>query len=421
MLSRSATPAYKIVERTDLSRYENGKYLGHVYRETRGNLKPQSHLSETASFEYSGDFYVLEETLRDLSQSARSVDELVPAKFRVNPDGSIEMIEDRGQPSLRGFPAYPREAVRVGEKWTARFTRAVDPRNEGIITVMPLIAQFEYRGLEEYKGIAVHRVFAKYATRYKAYESAPKSFKEASGTHETDILLRVSDGLPLLLRDRMDETFTWADSSSLRFRGFTLTFTEGSLPLDRIAGITQVAKALGQSTPPSAATPEPTGLNAGNEGISSTPGDFELAPSGESPGIALTSMPVLPDLGNGNILVEPNDAGIKLSIRDLRFAADSADLLPSERGRLDRIALALKSAEGRNFLVEGHTAAVGKPQGELELSLQRAKRVLDELVARGIPADRFMYRGLGGTKPLVPNDNEAARAKNRRVDITILE
>jgi outer membrane protein OmpA-like peptidoglycan-associated protein len=72
-------------------------------------------------------------------------------------------------------------------------------------------------------------------------------------------------------------------------------------------------------------------------------------------------------------------------------------------------------------MVEGHTAAIGRPEGEQELSLRRAKRITDELTRRGIPAERFIYKGWGGAKPLAPNTDEPGRARNRRVEITILE
>jgi outer membrane protein OmpA-like peptidoglycan-associated protein len=71
--------------------------------------------------------------------------------------------------------------------------------------------------------------------------------------------------------------------------------------------------------------------------------------------------------------------------------------------------------------VEGHTAAVGKPSGEQELSVARAKRIVEELGRRGIPAERFLYKGWGGTRPLSGNETEEGRAANRRVEITILD
>jgi outer membrane protein OmpA-like peptidoglycan-associated protein len=113
--------------------------------------------------------------------------------------------------------------------------------------------------------------------------------------------------------------------------------------------------------------------------------------------------------------------GIRLTVRDLRFVADSADLLPGEQTRLDTIARALRDFPDRTFLVEGHTAAVGRPQGEMQLSTERAQRIVTELTGRGIPADRFIYKGSGGNKPVGDNANEEGRRLNRRVEITILE
>jgi outer membrane protein OmpA-like peptidoglycan-associated protein len=150
-------------------------------------------------------------------------------------------------------------------------------------------------------------------------------------------------------------------------------------------------------------------------------GPGPLAGQGEA--LALAASPELSDaLAKAGLEIGQGEAGVVLSIFDLRFAADSDALLASEKGRLDLIARALSSAPGdRNFLVEGHAAATGKPAGELELSRLRAKRIVDELVARGLAAPRFIYRGLGSSRPVAPNDTEAGKARNRRVEITILE
>jgi outer membrane protein OmpA-like peptidoglycan-associated protein len=124
---------------------------------------------------------------------------------------------------------------------------------------------------------------------------------------------------------------------------------------------------------------------------------------------------------DSSIDLTPVPEGIRLTIKDIRFVADSAEFLPSEKSRLDLIATALKQIPERTFLVEGHTAAIGRSSGEMELSVERAKRMVDELVMRGISADRFIYKGWGGTKPVGDNSTDAGRSANRRVEITILE
>jgi outer membrane protein OmpA-like peptidoglycan-associated protein len=112
---------------------------------------------------------------------------------------------------------------------------------------------------------------------------------------------------------------------------------------------------------------------------------------------------------------------VLITIKDIRFAPDSADFLPTEKTRLDLLAEALKQIPDRSFLVEGHTAATGRPAGEMELSIERAKRMVDELANRGIGPERFIYKGWGGTKPIGDNATNPGRAQNRRVEITILE
>ncbi|MDR2738940.1 MAG: OmpA family protein [Treponema sp.] len=364
---------YSIVERSDWSRYDNGKYIGHVYREVRASIIPQN--MGGAVYQYRGNFFVMEETLRDMRQSARAVDTVIPVSFRVEGDKELVIDDDRGFPEFRNFPAFPPEAVEPGAKWVARGKRAVDPLSEGNPVVVPLVAEYEYRGVEEYRNIPVHRIFAKYALQHEAQDF------QVRGSHTVDILLRVSDGIPLMMRDTLDETYSWPKGSAqggnagstVRFRGFTLTFGNGLVPLDRAAVITTAA-ARTRSLPPDS-------------------------------GIAMSSVP----------------EGVKLTVTDIRFQPDSDEMLPAERPRLDILARVLQETPDRTFLVEGHTAAIGRPAGEMELSVQRAKRMVDELTSRGIPAERFIYKGWGGTKPIGDNASDEGRRLNRRVEITILE
>ncbi|MDR2102528.1 MAG: OmpA family protein [Treponema sp.] len=398
--------AYSLIERSDWSRYDDGKYLGHVYREVRSSVSPQAAPGRN-SFVYQGHFFVLEETLRDMRQSAQAVDEVVSVNFEISGDGTFRIAEDRGFPSLRGFPVFPAEAVRPGARWTAPGDRVVDPLNIGQPVVTSFMAEYEYRGIEEYRGIPVYHIFAKYASRYPG-NGAPREqhldgqqdFSGLQGTHEVDILIRVSDGLPLMMRDTLDETFSWPNGKTVRFKGFTLTFGEGRVPLNRDTVIASLENNGDDKTPPASST-----SGSGRKDKASKNG------SPDNPAWAVDS----------GIDVAVVSEGIRLTVKDIRFIADSDGFLPEEYPRLDTIAQALKQIPDRTFLVEGHTAAVGRPSNEMELSIQRAKRMVDELVGRGIPASRFMYKGWGGTKPLADNTSETGRTRNRRVEITILE
>jgi outer membrane protein OmpA-like peptidoglycan-associated protein len=113
--------------------------------------------------------------------------------------------------------------------------------------------------------------------------------------------------------------------------------------------------------------------------------------------------------------------GLKLTIYDIRFQADTDRILADEKNRLDVIAEALAQAgPDVRFMIAGHTASVGKPSGELELSVRRARVIAAELARRGISADRIDSTGYGGANPVASNETDEGRAKNRRVEITIL-
>ena len=107
-------------------------------------------------------------------------------------------------------------------------------------------------------------------------------------------------------------------------------------------------------------------------------------------------------------------------MRDIKFKPDSDEILDDEKVRLDEISKVLLTVENQ-LLVEGHTAMIGNPSGEQKLSELRAKKIAQELVNRGINADRLICRGFGGTKPLASNETAEGRALNRRVEITVLE
>jgi len=123
-----------------------------------------------------------------------------------------------------------------------------------------------------------------------------------------------------------------------------------------------------------------------------------------------------------DVVVDDKDDGLHISIEDINFVPDSPELLPDEHERLDMIAEKLLEVVADNeytLLVEGHTAAVGKPTGEMNLSILRAQAIIDELVDRGINRDLFTYKGYGGTAPIGDNATEEGRAKNRRVEIVV--
>ena len=106
---------------------------------------------------------------------------------------------------------------------------------------------------------------------------------------------------------------------------------------------------------------------------------------------------------------------------DLKFVADSAQLLDSELPKMANLARLLKDVnkdDAFTILVEGHTADVNKPVGQMNLSISRTQTIINELVKNGLPRTIFSYKGYGGTQPIASNATPEGRALNRRVIIT---
>ena len=102
------------------------------------------------------------------------------------------------------------------------------------------------------------------------------------------------------------------------------------------------------------------------------------------------------------------------------FATDQSTLLPAAVLKLNEVADALvKGSPDSNITVEGHTDSQGQRQYNMDLSKKRADAVRDQLVARGVAADRIKSVGYGPDKPLVDNKTAENRANNRRVEIVV--
>jgi outer membrane protein OmpA-like peptidoglycan-associated protein len=103
------------------------------------------------------------------------------------------------------------------------------------------------------------------------------------------------------------------------------------------------------------------------------------------------------------------------------FDFDSAELKPKNRELLSRIAGILLASKGYGLSVFGYTDDVGTADYNQKLSLRRAAAVRDYLVEAGIEPGIVSTRGYGKTSPLVSGITDAARSKNRRVEIALTD
>lgn len=102
------------------------------------------------------------------------------------------------------------------------------------------------------------------------------------------------------------------------------------------------------------------------------------------------------------------------------FASNESTLLPAAMIKLNEVADALiKGNPDANITVEGHTDSQGQRQYNMELAKKRADAVRDQLVSRGVAADRIKSVGIGPDRPVADNKTAEGRANNRRVEIIV--
>jgi outer membrane protein OmpA-like peptidoglycan-associated protein len=112
----------------------------------------------------------------------------------------------------------------------------------------------------------------------------------------------------------------------------------------------------------------------------------------------------------------------RLSLKDaITFDTARDTLKPGSVRIVNEIARLLAAhPELARVRVEGHTDSVGSRAYNVDLSRRRARTVMRALVQRGIPAGRLESEGYGFDRPVASNATALGRAKNRRVEFTVL-
>ncbi|MCC5978071.1 MAG: OmpA family protein [Salinarimonas sp.] len=131
------------------------------------------------------------------------------------------------------------------------------------------------------------------------------------------------------------------------------------------------------------------------------------------------SEPSLPDAPD--IAMCQAEISEKLVAEPITFASGSTSLDEAVAPLMDSLAILLDECAPAPVEIGGHTDSDGPAEVNLRLSQERADSVRDALVSRGIDAARLTAVGYGETEPVVPNDSEANKAQNRRIELLIIE
>jgi len=119
--------------------------------------------------------------------------------------------------------------------------------------------------------------------------------------------------------------------------------------------------------------------------------------------------------------LEPIKAGKTIVLEHVLFELNKAILLPEALAGLKNLETFVKRNPAIKISLEGHSDKTGEEDFNRKLSLDRAQAVADFLIANGIDSERLLVRGFGADQPIASNEDEIGRARNRRVELRVVD
>ncbi len=120
------------------------------------------------------------------------------------------------------------------------------------------------------------------------------------------------------------------------------------------------------------------------------------------------------------VAVERVGEGIKLTFPSgILFGFDSSELQGAAKDNVQELAEILNKYPDTNVLIEGHTDSDGSEDYNQKLSERRASTVSNYLKQNGVVSSRVQTAGYGELQPIVANDTQGNKAKNRRVEVAV--
>ena len=122
-----------------------------------------------------------------------------------------------------------------------------------------------------------------------------------------------------------------------------------------------------------------------------------------------------------DLYLVPIEIGSVVRLNNVFFDFDKWDLRPESYLELNRVVKLLSENPAIEIEMSAHTDSRGSDEYNITLSDNRARSVMDYIIAHGIDTSRISSKGYGETMPVVPNDTDENRQLNRRVEFKILK
>jgi outer membrane protein OmpA-like peptidoglycan-associated protein len=373
---------YTVTIREDYSVRTDGAYKGFLSREIHG-----SFFRSEASYppQYEGVYFGTGALRREQTYQAVPLEINYRTVFTIDDSGEMRIRSGALPPVRMNIPCFPKDDEDQVSTWSAPAQDSLFW--EGKQIPVPTMVTYRITGNRSYEERPVMAINYEYSLRLKPYQISGMqdvtSLHELFGTVKGEMLLYLDQEGGLFSKERIIRRTVADDGTTSDEEGFRLIWYTG---VDGASLNRMIAD-----------------LSEGNTAVHEAGSDGSDRDDDTS------------------ILVEERSEGVVLTLPNIHFKPDEAEILPQEVSRLDELARVLSQIRDTSFLVVGHTADVGTKESQKELSVDRARRIISELSQRGLDESRFLYDGVGGTQPVASNDNEEGRKKNRRVEIFLLE
>ncbi len=293
--------------------------------------------------------------------------------------GVYDISDSFFMPVVRNVPVFPEEDLQPGDTWFAEGEEAHDLRRTfGLMSPMliPFVAEYCYEGTAEVDGKTLHLI----TVEYSMYADYPAKVSTAGN-------------VPVSAMGYVSQEIFW-DNEAGAIETYDETFS--------IVLYTKSGTRIEYRGTSSSEITERQTVTA-RDTVASVQKQIE-------------------DLDIEGAVVIADERGLTLSLENIQFKADSSYLQESEKIKLKKIAGILESFPDNDLLISGHTARAGSEESCQTLSEKRAQAVADFLQSIGVKDKYHIYtRGYGSSVPVADNGTAEGMARNRRVEITIME
>lgn len=214
---------------------------------------------------------------------------------------------------------------------------------------------------------------------------------------------------------------SYADFITLMFAFFTVMYAVSTVDARKVVpAASSMQQAFSMPEPPGTAAPVTVPTISSDTPAPTAPPERDLDDVRRRLATELSDA-----IDSGRLEIAEDPRGLVLSLPEqATFAIGSANVHPEARQLIGRIAASVQPL-GNALRIEGHTDDVPirtpRYQSNWELSTARSSAVVSFLIHdAGLEPARLSAAGYGEFHPRAPNDSPANRARNRRVDIVVL-